>query len=246
MLNFIKHIYEPFFNISYWENALFNPESWVIIISLIIMECLLSVDNAIVLAAQTNSLPTKKLQKKSLIYGLGFAYIFRFVVIGICNYLINMWIIKLIGALYLMVLGIFHIYKIHINKKDVSSNKVGKHKKVNKSFWSTILSIELMDVVFSIDSVLASLAMSNNPVIILIGGMIGILSMRGVAQLIISLMKNIPELELMAYYIVLVISIKLLISIPLINIEIPDSYFTIFIVFIILGTILIHYYKSKH
>ena len=71
----------------------------MIILTLILMECLLSVDNAVVLAAQTQVLPTKAEKEKSLLYGLWGAYLFRFIVIGIGTYLIHFWEIKLAGSI---------------------------------------------------------------------------------------------------------------------------------------------------
>lgn len=247
MWAFIEHIYAPFFELKDWQDALFNPTSWMIIASLIVMECLLSVDNAVVLAAQTKSLPTESLQRKSLIYGLGGAYIFRFLIIGVGTYLIHMWFIKVIGAAYLLYLGIRHLYKIHKHEDDEPTTPITDHhdKSIRIQFWRTIVSIELMDIVFSIDSVLASLAMSNNPVVILIGGMVGILAMRGIAEIIVDLMKKIPELETMAYVLILIIAVKLFISIPEIGIDVPDSLFLIIIVGIIIGTVVIHYLRER-
>ncbi len=102
-----------------------------------------------------------------------------------------------------------------------------------------------MDIVFSIDSVLAALAISENPVIILIGGMIGILCMRGVAEIIIKLMEHIPELEPMAYILIGLIAMKLLLDLPPLEFEIPNNIFAI-IIFIVLGiTILFHFWRIK-
>lgn len=102
-----------------------------------------------------------------------------------------------------------------------------------------------MDIVFSIDSVLASLAVSNNPVIVLIGGMIGILCMRGVAEIIIKLMDIIPELQPMAYVLIAIIALKLFLSLPPLNYELPNTVFAI-IVFTILGvTIIFHFLRVK-
>lgn len=55
----------------------------MIILTLIIMECLLSVDNAVVLAAQTQVLPTKAEKEKSLIYGLWGAYLLDSSLLGL-------------------------------------------------------------------------------------------------------------------------------------------------------------------
>ena len=82
-------MYAPFFDGNNWLHVLTSSNDWVIILTLILMECLLSVDNAVVLAAQTQVLPNRSEQRKSLVYGLWGAYLFRFIVIGIGTYLIN-------------------------------------------------------------------------------------------------------------------------------------------------------------
>ena len=100
-----------------------------------------------------------------------------------------------------------------------------------------------MDIIFSIDSVLASLAVSPNPVIVLIGGLIGIACMRGVAEIIMKLMRRIPELEPMAYALIFVIAIKLFLTIPAIDIEIPSQYFGIFMLIVFGLTIIVHFIR---
>ena len=206
-MSLIEDLYGPFFDLNNWVNVVSSTKDWLVILSLAIIECLLSVDNAIVLATQTKKLSTKKEQEKSLFYGLGGAYIFRFLLIGLGVYLIHFWEIKVIGSVYLLYLALKHFYR----KKFNYGNKSFIHFSFKLPlFWSVIISIELMDLVFSVDSVLSSLAISHNPVIVLIGGLIGILAMRGVANLFIRLINKIPELETMAYFLIVIIAIKLL------------------------------------
>lgn len=230
-------LYQPFFDANNWAHVLTSGQDWMMILTLILMECLLSVDNAVVLAAQTQVLPTKDEQRKSLVYGLWGAYLFRFIVIGIGTYLINFWEIKLLGGLYLLYLVYKYFYDLRhpaqVAKKEAAKKEA--HKKKNPKtrkhhlslFWRTVISIESMDIVFSIDSVLAALAMSNNPVVVLVGGMIGILCMRGVAEVIIKLMEIIPELQTMAYVLITIIAVKLLVSLPPLNFKLPDAIFEI-------------------
>ncbi|WP_268913495.1 TerC family protein [Lentilactobacillus sp. SPB1-3] len=221
-----------------------SSADWLIILSLVIIECLLSVDNAVVLAAQTQVLPTKSQQEKSLFYGLWGAYIFRFLIIGIGTYLINFWEIKIIGGLYLLYL----VWTYFRKTKVVHTRKLRSGGKLSL-FWSVVIQIEFMDIVFSIDSVLSSLAISSNPVIVLIGGMIGILAMRGVAEVIMKLMAKIPELQTMAYILIALIAIKLMLSIPAIDIEIPATWFGIIVLLSIAITIAIHFIRrsqNKH
>ncbi|WP_278952405.1 TerC family protein [Lactobacillus apis] len=251
----IIKMYAPFFSASNWLHVLTSGKDWLIILTLILMECLLSVDNAVVLAAQTKVLPTKKEQEKSLFYGMWGAYIFRFIVIGIGTYLINFWEIKLAGSLYLFYLAFKFFYdqrhpqkaqaeeKAEGEKIAQHSPKKGKH--FLSLFWRTVISIEAMDIVFSIDSVLAALAVSSNPVVVLIGGMIGILCMRGVAEIIIKLMDIIPELQPMAYVLIAIIALKLLVSLPPLHYELPNTVFAIIVFGVLIITIAFHFLRLK-
>lgn len=253
----ILKMYAPFFDLQNWAHVLTSGKDWMIILTLIIMECLLSVDNAVVLAAQTQVLPTKSEKEKSLLYGLWGAYLFRFIVIGIGTYLINFWEIKLAGSIYLFYLCFKFFYdqrhprQAAEHEKEKEEREEARHKGKKKRkhilslFWRTVISIESMDIVFSIDSVLAALAVSDNPVVVLIGGMIGILCMRGVAEIIIKLMEIIPELQPMAYVLIGIIALKLLLALPPLHYEMPNTAFAI-IVFAVLGlTIIFHFWRIK-
>ncbi len=238
-MDILTKLYGPFFDVNNWKTVIESGEDWMIIFSLVLIECLLSVDNAIVLAAQTQKLPDKKQQEKSLFYGLWGAYIFRFALIGVGSYLIHFWEIKVLGAGYLMYLSLTHFYRMKYPER--AKRKKGKNKKpILPLFWSVVISIELMDIVFSIDSILASLAISPNPVIVLIGGLIGILCMRGIAEVIMRLIDIVPELEVMAYFLIGLIAIKLFLTIPMIDIEIPAAAFGIVVLASVVVTLIVH------
>lgn len=252
----ILKMYAPFFDLNNWAHVLSSGKDWMIILTLILMECLLSVDNAVVLAAQTQVLPTKEEKEKSLLYGLWGAYLFRFIVIGIGTYLINFWEIKLAGSIYLFYLSFKFFYDQRHPEKEAEHEKEKAERKSNHPtkkegkhvlslFWRTVISIESMDIVFSIDSVLAALAISDNPVVVLIGGMIGILCMRGVAEIIIKLMDIIPELQPMAYVLIGIIALKLLLALPPLRWEIPNTAFAIIVFGILILTIIFHFCRIK-
>lgn len=257
-MNIFK-LYAPFFDGSNWLHVLTSGKDWMIILTLILMECLLSVDNAVVLAAQTQALPTKSEKEKSLLYGLWGAYLFRFIVIGIGTYLINFWEIKLAGSIYLFYLCFKFFYdqrhpeKVAEHEKEKKEHEAARHQNKGKKkkrhvislFWRTVISIESMDIVFSIDSVLAALAVSDNPVVVLIGGMIGILCMRGVAEVIIKLMDIIPELQPMAYVLIGIIALKLLLALPPLRFELSNTVFAIIVFAILILTILFHFWRVK-
>lgn len=242
MISLLSKLYGPFFDLSNWHQVLLSENAWIVILSLVLIECLLSVDNAVVLATQAQSLPNKKEQEESLFYGLWGSYLFRFIIIGLGVYLIHFWEIKIIGGLYLLYL----VYQ-HFTNHDKPKTSMFKpaQKGSRKQFWLTVLQIEFMDIVFSIDSVLAALAISNNPVIVFLGGVIGILCMRGIAEIIMLIMTKIPELKTMAYVLIAVIAVKLLLSIPAIDIEISPMHFGLIVLAAFIITFGIHFIRKK-
>ena len=244
-MSLLEKLYGPFFDPHNWATVLTSGQDWLIIFSLVMIECLLSVDNAVVLAARTRVLPTLKEQEESLFYGIWGSYLFRFLIIGIGTYLINFWEIKVIGAAYLIYLVYRFFHGRYSEKKHHKIRTKADHLTGRKRFWAVVAQIEFMDIIFSVDSVLASLAISSNPVIVLIGGLIGIACMRGVAEVIMKLMRKIPELEPMAYALIFVIAIKLFLTIPAIDIEIPSQIFGMFMLVVFAITIIIHFIRRN-
>ncbi|WP_082603286.1 TerC family protein [Lacticaseibacillus nasuensis] len=212
------------------------------IATLAIMECLLSVDNAVVLAAQTASLKVPKLEHRALMYGLWGSYLFRFIAIGLGSFLIKFWAVKAIGAGYLLWMALHFFYEQHVPKAGGNQPKLAKPR----SFWATVVAIVLLDFVFSIDSILTALAIDDNPVIVLIGGFIGILAMRFVAQGMIVLLAKVPELLYMAYVLIAFISIKLGLSLPMIHIEVSNTFFSIFVLGAFAVTLGVHFWRRRN
>lgn len=244
MLDSIISTYSAMFDLHMWAEVLTSPQAWGLILSLAALECVLSADNALVLSAFVKPLP-KHQQKKALMYGLLGAYIFRFILIGLGTYLIKLWWIKLIGALYLLWLAIkFFKDKLSGSEEEEETHQVkGGLAKIFGVFWATVISVELMDLAFSVDSILAALAVSDEVWVLLLGGMIGILFMRGVATFFITLMNKVPELEYTAYVLIIFISVKM--GLTLIDIEISGMIFTIVLVAAFAVTFLIHYIRSS-
>jgi YkoY family integral membrane protein len=249
ILKSMGETYAQFFDGDMWIDIFTNPVNWGLIGTLVIMEGLLSADNAIALAVQVKHLPEKQ-QKKALLYGLWGAYLFRFIAIGLGTTLVKLKLVKLGGGIYLIWLCIKHFRQYLKNKgeeKKEKENVEANHKLDGLAryigvFWATVVSVEMLDIAFSIDSVLAAFGVSDVVGILLLGGMLGILMMRVVAQLVTKLMKKIPEFEHTAYILVGFIGIKMLLT--LIHIEISHTAFLVFVVLSLVGTIIIHRRKK--
>jgi len=192
--------------------------SLLIIGNLILIESLLSVDNAAVLATMVMDLSPHD-RKRALRYGIFGAYFFRGLCLLFASFLIKIWWLKSVGGAYLLFL--FVKWWKGRNKKK-SEQQHTKSKKENwfykitsgalGPFWATVLSVEVMDLAFSMDNVFAAVAFSNNILIILCGVFIGILAMRFVAQGFVKLMEIYPFLEGCAYAVIGILGIKLVLS----------------------------------
>ncbi|MCA1028239.1 MULTISPECIES: TerC family protein [Cytobacillus] len=242
VLNQLLSTYASFFDWSMWKEVLTDPVSWGYIGTLIVLEGLLSADNALVLAVMVKHLP-KEQQKKALTYGLIGAYFFRFLFIGLGMWLIKFWWIKVLGAAYLAYLVIKQFW-LKTPEEDIDGvKKDGWMIRTFGVFWGTVISVELMDLAFSVDSILAAFAVSDKVWILLIGGMLGILMMRTVAKLFLVLIDKIPELETTAFILIGIIAIKMLLSV--FHIEIGHLLFFSIIIAAFVITFFVHIYHNK-
>lgn len=110
-------------------------------------------------------------------------------------------------------------------------------------FWATVISVELMDLAFSVDSILASLAVSNEIWILLIGGMLGILMMRTVAKLFLVLIEKVPELENTAFVLIGIIAAKMFASI--FGFELDHYVFFAILIAAFIITFIIHFINKN-
>ncbi|WP_026997707.1 DUF475 domain-containing protein [Flectobacillus major] len=229
-------------------------KAFLIIGNLVLIESLLSVDNAAVLATMVMDLPKEK-REKALKYGIIGAYIFRGICLLFAAMLVKVWWLKPLGGLYLLYLC-YDYFKTEstpsheddiLNKKE---NWIYKHTIGRFGiFWSTVIMVEIMDLAFSIDNVFAAVAFTDNIYLIWIGVFIGILAMRFVAQAFVRLMEKYPFLETSAFVVIGVLGLKLTFSaachlFPQISIceflegETADSYISILTVAIFVVPIL--------
>ncbi|MVN20205.1 TerC family protein [Mucilaginibacter arboris] len=190
----------------------------LIILNLIVIESLLSVDNAAVLATMVIDLP-KEQRSRALRYGILGAYVFRGICLFLAAWLVKIWWLKPLGGLYLLYLA-FDFFK---GKGDES----GEEETVNKNenwiyrstvglvgtFWATVALVEVMDLAFSIDNVFAAVAFTKHVFLIYTGVFIGILAMRFVAQGFVKLMEKFTFLETVAFVVIGVLGFKLTASI---------------------------------
>jgi len=194
---------------------------WVLLV-LVALEGLLAADNALVIAIMVKHLPESK-RKKALFYGLAGAFVFRFASLFIISFLVNVWQVQAIGAIYLIFISLNHLFKKFYACKGEDEEECDV--KQGSGFWTTVLKVELADIAFAVDSILAAVAFAvtlpatNLPkiggldggqfLVILTGGIIGLVIMRFAANLFVGLLKRKPGLETAAFLIVGWVGVKL-------------------------------------
>jgi YkoY family integral membrane protein len=185
-----------------------------VVLTLILLETLLSIDNAVVLAILVAPLPEKQ-QAKALRYGIIGAYVFRGLCLFFAAWLIHIWWLKALGGLYLVWLAVDYFKSSSPKDGDIIASDrglIGKLTPYIGPLWATIVAVELLDITFSIDNIFAAVAMTDKLWLIMIGVGIGILAMRFVAQSFVGLMKNFPRLESAAFLVIGLLGLKLLIT----------------------------------
>jgi len=218
---------------SIWA-AVSNPLNWWIIFTLVLLEGLLSADNALVLAIMVKHLPEKQ-RRKALLYGIWGAFIFRMIAIAVGAVLIKIWWIKIIGGLYLIQLAVKHFLPKKDKEKEIKPRKL-------RGFWPTVAAVEMMDIAFSIDSVLTALGVSDQLWVLYAGGILGILTMRFIAGFIITLIERIPELEVTAYLMISIIGANLVAE--ALGYHIGKTILYIILGILLVGSFVVHYSRK--
>lgn len=209
------------------ELSLLLEYGWVLLI-LIVLEGLLAADNALVLAIMVKDLSEEK-RRKALFYGLAGAFVLRFASLFAISYLVNVWQVQAIGALYLLFIsGNFIVRKFFWKKTQPDEKKKEKKRQKEPSFWGTVFKVELADMAFAIDSILAAVALAvslpntglpniggldgGKFIVIFAGGFIGLILMRFAADIFVSLLHKKPGLEVAAFLIVGWVGVKLAVT----------------------------------
>ena len=174
---------------------------------LVLLEGLLSADNALVLAILVLGLPREE-QRQALRYGIIGAFAFRILATMLAVQLIQFGWVKLVGAAYLLYLTVKHFF----GGGDAEQRRSIPQARAAfglSAFWATVLKVELTDIVFAIDSILVAVAMSNKLWVIITGGILGVIAMRLVIGQLLVLVSKYPALVDGAFVIIAWVAIKL-------------------------------------
>ena len=177
---------------------------------LVVLEGLLSADNALVLAMMILGLPRRD-QKKALKYGLVGAFTFRIAATLLATYLIRMEWVKILGGLYLLYLTYEHFFRG--GGAEERTRPVPAQPWLGLSaLWGTVVKVELVNIAFSVDSILVAVAMSRKTWVVLAGGLLGIVAIRVVIGQLLAIVKKYPAIVDGAFIIIAWVGAKLLLE----------------------------------
>ncbi len=187
----------------------FESTDVAVFFTLLLLEGILSFDNAAVLAAMVRRLPAQQ-RRKALFYGLGGAYLFRFTAILLAAFLIENSVLRIIGGAYLIYLLASHLFRR--SRADTAEAKLVPTVLGLSAFWSTIVLVEMADIVFALDQIVAAVALTDKLPLIIAASFVAIIALRISATYMIRLMDWFPPLETLAYVAVGWVGVKLLLE----------------------------------
>ena len=207
-------------------------DSWSEILTLlpilIILELLLSADNAIALASLTKSLESPLLRSKALNIGITISLLFRIFLILLSNILLKFIIIRIFAGLYLIYLFISNVFfSEESDIQDMDNVKTNN----NLKFLKIVALLSFTDFAFSIDSITTAVAISDQYILIIFGAIIGVLALRFTSGIFLRILEKFLRLETAGYIAILIVGIKLLLNTLIADTILPDYYFYILILF---------------
>jgi YkoY family integral membrane protein len=178
-------------------------EAPLVLLILVVLEAVLSADNAIALAAIAQGLEDEDLQRRALNFGLVAAYVLRVSLILTATWVVQFWQFELLGAAYLLWLVFQHF-------TSATEEDDRHHGPRFTSLWQAIPIIAVTDLAFSLDSVTTAIAISDQTWLVLTGGTIGVITLRFMAGLFIRWLKEYAHLEDAGYITVAFVGLRLL------------------------------------
>ncbi|WP_294438200.1 TerC family protein [uncultured Slackia sp.] len=193
-----------------------TPEAWISLVTLIFLEIVLGIDNLVFISITTNRLPEEK-QHIGRKLGLAGALIMRVIFLCFASYLVHMTnpiftldlgsynhgfsvrdIVLLLGGAYLIYKGITEVIDM-LRLTEVKAAHSEEHRAIHTlTLPKAVATIMVMDIVFSIDSVITAVGMADHLIIMIIAVMIAVFMMMIFIDPISNFINGHPEMKLLA------------------------------------------------
>jgi predicted tellurium resistance membrane protein TerC len=210
-----------------------DPQIWMALLTLTTLEIVLGIDNIIFIAIIAGRLPVHQ-QKKGRTLGLLLAMVTRIgllfsltVIMGLTAPLLTVFgneisgrdLILLLGGLFLLGKSTLEIHANLEGEKDLTEDERGK---VAASFYSVIVQIFLLDIVFSLDSVITAIGLVDQVAVMVAAIIIAVTFMIFLAEPVSRFIENHPTVKILALSFLLLIGVTLMAE--SFNLHIPKGY----------------------
>lgn len=221
-----------------------TPEAWISLLTLIFLEIVLGVDNLVFISITTNRLPVEK-QHIGRKLGLAGALVMRILFLCFASYLVHMTtplftidlgffahgfsvrdIVMLAGGAYLIYKGIEELRSV-LKLTEIKAEHSEEHKSLHMiALPQAVGTIMVMDLVFSIDSVITAVGLANHLIIMILAVMIAVILMMIFIDPISDFINGHPEMKILALCFITVIGVLLLLDSAGINsgVEVLDMH----------------------
>jgi predicted tellurium resistance membrane protein TerC len=197
-----------------------QPETWIAFLTLVALELVLGVDNVIFISILAGKLPHDQ-QKRARTTGIMLAVITRILLL-----LSLSWIISLTQPLFtvlnfdisgrdlvLLVGGLFLLWKsVHEIHQRLEGQEGEASAKVRAAFWGVIIQIMLLDIVFSLDSVITAVGMVNELAIMIAAVVIAAVVMVFTSTPLAEFVERHPTIKMLALSFLLLIGFTLIVE----------------------------------
>ena len=240
-----------------------SAEAWISLATLTLLEIVLGIDNIIFISIQAGKLPEKE-QGKARKLGLAGAMLTRILLLLSISWIMKLtkpfinladfvnitnpeWVERLALSgrdLILLVGGLFLIYKSsHEIHENIDHDDEGGGDAKPHSFWGTIVQIMILDIVFSLDSVITAVGLADHVEVMIGAVIISVIVMMWAAGPIANFVNKRPTVKMLALSFLLLIGVSLLAE--SFNQEIPKGYIYFSMAFAILVELLNLKMRSK-
>ncbi len=186
---------------------IFSVDAWVVLLTLTALEIVLGIDNIIFLAILVSKLPPEH-RDKGRILGLAFAMITRILLL-----LSLFWVMKLVTPLFsilgneisgrdlvLLLGGLFLIVKSikEIKESIMHQEESQSNIKISNKLWVVVAEIAVIDIVFSLDSVITAVGIAQDIEIMIIAVIVAVLVMLFASKPIANFVEKYPSIKILA------------------------------------------------
>ena len=189
-------------------------------LTLSLMEVILGIDNIIFISILTNKLP-KEIRARARSFGIGLALITRLLMLLSIKWIMGLTepfsaigtfeltgrgLILFSGGVFLLIKSVKELFVFVENKNPEMGSKIN----ARKSFIGIILQVALLDIVFSFDSILTAIGMTDNLPIMIAAIVVAMIVMLGFSGVISRLVERFPSLQILALTFLILIGFVLI------------------------------------